>query len=834
MRRWQEEGEEDGALLRGGVLATASDWLADRAQDLSDTEHAYIRRSTQYHRRSIRRLRALAAVLTVLVLLAGGLAVGVWQSNRHVEAQLRTQASRLLASLADRHSANDPALSLQLGLTAWRTEATPESYAALLRQYARGQQLSGSHPGLWPGVFTGMRSTRDGRTVVVQSRRDDGASALTLITGLAGGAPRQRPLAGIPDEEAGGSGLSPDGRSYASAVADGSVWLWDLTRPAAKPRYLASDDAAGRKVNGASLDFSSDGRHVLRMLKFYDASGAKDPREHYAAVSAWDVVTGRQLPTAPGLVPDQPRQVAFTKDPGQVVFTAEHLPHDDQRTMIRDLATGHQVQPFAARSLTVIAGGGELLVEQGTDIHDGTLRVRASSRSGKRTITLPAPTGTGVDDLVDATGEFAVYPHFVEEGAYSEFTLIGLRTGSVYRTRAPAASSYGGLSTASVAVFPAAGDDDHVTVVVPTPDVLLTARAVPLDAAAAALVGGGSATEQGALAPDGKHLVFLEDQALTVVDTTTGTTRETPWDPGAGNVPLPIWSADSRWIVLQRSDGGLTAAAAHNPRTRIDLTWEDTALPARRKGVEAIEPVRGSEVAVMTTDGRVMLVDAATGRRVGPAVQVERRTEQQTTNPFTYYGQLRSRPGHSDEMAVVTSAGTATGTVEFWNLRTGTRLRTLTTGELHPRFEATAPTPLVFTPDGRRFMTRNADGFLHRWDVDAGKEVGRALAAAGAHLSDLIGFGPRDTLVTLGSDTVYEVQFWDLESGLLLTSHPTGRPLGITVRDHRLMIAGRDWYQNLDLLSDAIADTLCAGVGRDFTPAERALLPAGSRRSGPC
>lgn len=835
MRRWREEGEEDEALLRGGVLATASDWLEHRPQDLTAPERTYIRRSTQYHRRGIRRLRALVAGLTALVLLAAGLAFGVWQSNQRAEAQLRTQASRLLASISDRHSANDPALSVQLGLAAWRTEPTPESYAALLRQYARGQQLSGSHPGLWPGTFTGMRSTRDGTAAVVRSRQDDGAPAVTLIAGLAQGAPRGHTLADVPDEESGGWDLSPDGSSYAQSDAEGGVWVWNLTDPTAKPRYLASDDAAGRKVNGAPLDFSSDGSRLLRMLQFYDASGARKPHERHAVVSVWDVATGRRLPTAPGLVPDSPRQVAFTKDPGQVVFTPDYSPSDGRRTVIRDLATGSQVHAFAARPLTVLAGDGELLVEEGSGIRE-KLRVRASSPSGQLTTDLP-PTATGTttaDDLVDATGEFAVYDQYIEKGAYAEFTLVGLRTGKVYRTRAPADSSYGELSPANVLVIPSADNDKHVTVVLHTPDALLTTRAAPLHAAAASLVGEGDATEQGAVSPDGKYVAFLTDQSLTVVETTSGTPRTVPWNTGYGTAPSPVWTADARWIVLGHPDGRLTAVAAHNPRTRIDTTWEDAGLPARRKGVEAVEPVRGSEVAVMTTDARVMLLDAATGRRIGPAIQVERRTEQQTSNPFTSYGQLRARPGHPDEIAVVTSAGTETGTVEIWNLRTGTLLRSLATGELHARFEMTSPTPLLFTPDGRHLMTRNADKFLHRWDVDSGKEAGRPLAAAGTQITELLGFGLRGTLITRGGSVPDEVQWWDLESGLLLTSHPVARPLGVIVRDHHLVIAGRDWHQNLDLRPDSMADTLCSGVPRDFTPKERALLPPGSEQSAPC
>ncbi|MGW5345642.1 nSTAND1 domain-containing NTPase [Streptomyces sp. NPDC004050] len=831
LARWRTGGREPDALLRGGILDTASDWLARRPEDIPPAERDYIRQSERQRLRGVRRWQAVAAALTVLVLLAGVLTVFVQRRGETVGAQLRTQASRVLADLSHRHEAGRPALAMQFAMAAWRTEQTPEAYGALLRQYPRGQRLTGSRPGLWPGRFLSLRTTRDGSTAVVRSVRDSGEYVLTVITGLHTKQPEHRTLRDLPGvwSEARGDALSPDGRSYAMAGTNGSVWVWDLTGDG-PPVHLPSEDTKGRKVvKSHILDYSGDGRRLLRVVKFYDASGAAGTHDRYAALSVWDLPSGGRVPTPPDLVPGDIRDAAFTADAGQVVFTPEYDTNRPGQTVVRELTTGRQVAAYDPVGLTVITGDGDLLLEEvsgeaGRDRASRTERTRPAGAAPGPATPLPDVVDT---TKLDVTGEFAFVGQSTTDKNYQEVTLIALRTGRIHRTRVPSQ----GDGDLTLAVVP--GQDDRVTVLLPTADALLTATAVPVDAATA--LTAATATANGALSPDGRLLARTEASSLEIVTADRGSSRRTTRDATTGNPPVPVWTADSKWVVLERSDGGLAAYRADDPAQRVDLHWDAGTGPARRgPAVEAVEPMTGSELAVFTADGRLMLVDAATGGPVGPATQVERKSEAQAVDSviFTGLAQLRARPGHPDEVALVTSSAATTGTVEIRNVRTGARTQTLTVGELQSRFDFWGPTPLLFNGDGSRLVTRNADGFLHQWALPGGAAAARPLAVAGAKVTGLIGFGARRTLITTGGDG--ELQFWDLAGGLLLTSHPTPADLGITLRGTRLSVAGEGWYQDLDLSPDEMMKTLCTGVGRDFTASERELLPGGAVREPPC
>ena len=70
-RSWQASGRDEGALLRGGPLAQAEDWLANRGEYIGETEQNYIQASAELRaRRQAERERRRQ--LTI-----GGLAVGL-------------------------------------------------------------------------------------------------------------------------------------------------------------------------------------------------------------------------------------------------------------------------------------------------------------------------------------------------------------------------------------------------------------------------------------------------------------------------------------------------------------------------------------------------------------------------------------------------------------------------------------------------------------------------------------------------------------------------------------------------------------------------------------
>ncbi|MFF5972114.1 trypsin-like peptidase domain-containing protein [Streptomyces sp. NPDC012769] len=836
LARWEEQHRDPDTLLRGPVLATACDWLARRPEDLTDAERAYIRAGDRQTRRGTRRLRMTVAVLTLLALLAGTLSVVAWRSNDRVTEQLRRQAAQVLAETSRRHEANQPATALQLALAARATDPAPETYGALLRQYARGGQLTGSRPGLWPGAFQGMDVTPDGRTAVVLSLDEAGRRRFSVVTGLGDDAPRSRPLTRVPAESLrgverdGASELSPDGRFFALAGVDGRVWLWDLTGkgPDDWPRTLPSADARGRKVNGVDMDFSGDGRRLLRILNFYDGSGSTGPQDRHSVLSVWEVGSGRRLPSAPSLMRGVPGSAAFTADPHLVLFPGSE-------PVVRHLGTGRDVRSFDTHGAGgVMAAGGELLVVESRDAVGRSSPAHAFPTSGAPGREVSLPGAVSSLHAPDRTGEFAVVvPAETARTYWYDLHLVHLRTGRVHRTRIPdtglpAVSAAGDLADVITVM---AGPGGDLKVLVPTRDALVTARAAPI--ASIPPIGTNRELVDGGLSPDGTRLARSGEDFLEIVHTTTGRAQRVPQRPEGYDRPV-FWTADSRWAVVAQADGGLAAFSADDPRRRVDVDMGVWGREKRYRGVEAIEPTRDSELAVLTSDGRLMLIDAATGRRIALTVQVERKTPAQLSEWTRHKGQLRARPGHPDEVAVVTTTMRETGTVELWNVRKGNRLRTLTTGTLPYVFDLLPSPYLLFDPTGRTLHTSHDDGFLRRWNVDPGTPA-RPPLALGEGKIRLVGLGPDDLLVTDDPVIPGGTRFWDLRTGRLLTDLPLAAPLGVTVQGHRFLAAGDGWFVDLDLRPGEMTKALCAGaLARDFTAAERDLLPPGAPRTPPC
>ncbi len=84
----ERSGRADGTLLRGGLLAEAQRWQAEREQDLDQEQRAFIAASTRKARRG-RQLRvALAAAMAILALIAGLAAVEATRRKEQAETYL--------------------------------------------------------------------------------------------------------------------------------------------------------------------------------------------------------------------------------------------------------------------------------------------------------------------------------------------------------------------------------------------------------------------------------------------------------------------------------------------------------------------------------------------------------------------------------------------------------------------------------------------------------------------------------------------------------------------------------------------------------------------------
>jgi WD40 repeat protein len=194
-RTWDEAGRDPAALLRGGQLALARDWAVDplNRDSLNALTRAFVdagivqeRLQQAAERNRTLRLRRLVAALSVLVVLTVGLAGYAFQQRQaatsardNATAAKNTAQSREVAIEADQIRGQSAGLAAQLSLAAYRIDPTADARASLL-------ESSGSP---------------------AEARLSDSADVVEAVS------------------------LSPDHHVLAVAAADGTLRLWDVTRP---------------------------------------------------------------------------------------------------------------------------------------------------------------------------------------------------------------------------------------------------------------------------------------------------------------------------------------------------------------------------------------------------------------------------------------------------------------------------------------------------------------------------------------------------------------------------------------------------------------------------
>ncbi|MFI0980439.1 trypsin-like peptidase domain-containing protein [Streptomyces sp. NPDC021093] len=779
-----------GDLLTGSDLDEGIGWARQRGlpPDLAAFVAAGDARRRTVARRS-RRLSAGLALLAVLALIAAG--VGLWQRHdatvardRALVAQVDILSRQLAAKSAELRS-GQPDLAALLAVQAHRTAPTHDAATSL---YA--------------------------------------ADALPLrrSVDLAGSAYAVR--------------FAPDGRTFATAGADGAVHLWDTTSGVLRRTFQRP---GGRTF---SVAFSPDGTQL---------AAAGDNR----TARIWDTATGRLRHTLAGHT-DVVYAVAFSPD-GRSLVTGSA----DRTHQVWDAATGKATRrgtgyPAGVRAVAFSPDGGTLAASG----LDGTVRLWDMATGSSRGLTGHTNAVVGLafspDGRTLATGS-----------GDQTARLWNVATGASRATL-----SHLPFEVTSVAFSP-----DGRTLATGSADRPVQLWNAADGTARSPLVGHGAGVYSVTFSPDGRTLASSDDARTVRL-----------WRMGDGPPRELLGNTDGVSRVAYSADGRSVASAGGDGRVRL---WD----PVTRRLLMTFTGHRSQVFAVaFSPDGRVLasggadrtvrLWDVATGRSThvltgftytamalafspdgrtlatgysGRAVRLWdvttgtlRRaltlpvtTPPVTTPPVTTPPATTPPDGTvaDDEVASVAFSPDGRtlatghvrgsdnrGSVRWWDLSSG-KVRQVLGGHTHD------VESVLYSPDGRLFASFSLDLTGRLWDVSTGTTRDRLTGFTGAVFS--AAFSPDGhTLATASLEPT--LRLWDVDTARVRTTltgpgedvigvafSPDGRTLATGGSERPVLLRPVDLPR-----PEALVRRICDALHRDFTAAEKAQFLPG-RESGP-
>ena len=318
-RAWEQAGRESAALWRGSQLALAREWAADEdnravlpalAAEFVDASVAEDTARQRAQRRRTRRLQAMVAVLTALVVAVAGLTAYVFQQRQTVVAAQHETSSGEAALEADQVRAQDPPLAAQLSAAAYGLVHSQLATASLLESSgtpSAARIVDSAGIVQWAAISPDRKliaaAGADGTLRLWDvARPGHPSSGATLVR-----ADANRPLYV--------AAFSPSGQVLAAAGAGRVIHLWDVSDPA-RPRSLGLLTGPGNTIY--SVAFSPSGQLL--------AAGSADDtvRLWNVADPARPVRVGRPL-TVPG-TDAYVQSVAFS--PSGQLLTAGTATHD--------------------------------------------------------------------------------------------------------------------------------------------------------------------------------------------------------------------------------------------------------------------------------------------------------------------------------------------------------------------------------------------------------------------------------------------------------------------------------------------------------------------------
>lgn len=316
------------------------------------------------------------------------------------------------------------------------------------------------------------------------------------------------------------------------------------------------------------------------------------------------------------------------------------------------------------------------------------------------------------------------------------------------------------------------------------------------------LRGSNSRVWASALSPDGK-LIASGDvySSVRLWERATGVARRLELKAAAGggarkagNMKVFAFSPDSKILLAADFDNHVRSIEVSTGTQRFDVETYRT--------VEAVAySPNGSAVAYSTNDGQVLILEAATGRRLQSLEIKSPGSSSAATLAFGRDGKLLATAGEEDSIAL-------------WNTATGQRARTL---------KGVTPIGVAFSPDGTKLVSVNfsSSTSISIWDVNTGerREVEFA-GSAGNDFPQEVVFSPDGKMFATGGYSGVDqgtVRLYDAVAGRHLAELPghknTVRAVGFGPDGKTLISASLDGM--LKLWDVATRRELASLVGID-------------------
>lgn len=240
-RDWLDAGREASFLASGSRLQQLEFWAGQTPVALTSTEQAFLdaslaerdrrageakeraERERALERRSVRRLRALVAVLTVAALVASGLSVFAAGQRRTAQQQARVASARELAAAATANLVDDPERSLLLALEAVdRTRSVEGTVLPEAKEALHHAVMTSRIEAHFADMGGSLAWHPDGSVFVTEGAEDSGLVDLRdAATGESAGSWHGH------DVDVNDVAFSADGALLATTGDDGAARVWD-------------------------------------------------------------------------------------------------------------------------------------------------------------------------------------------------------------------------------------------------------------------------------------------------------------------------------------------------------------------------------------------------------------------------------------------------------------------------------------------------------------------------------------------------------------------------------------------------------------------------------